>query len=409
VRGLIDNFTMAVAALVSNKLRASLTAGGVVIGVTFVLLMSWFLGGLDGALEDTLSIMGDDILYVDKFDWSGGGDWMEMRNRKDITYQQFLQAQRRITTAEYVVPTASKGNVELRYGDLRMRGMNVFGTTYQYIETIGGNVKEGRFFTETEDESGAHLAVIGSHVEENLFPDGNAVGRTIRVQGIPYTVVGTMPKRGTFMMDFVDKQVIIPLRRHFNQFGGRGRITINVKVGDPGRLEDVRYETIGVMRQVRSLEPGTKDDFAVNTQDAVRQQTEALRSAVFLVGVGLSAISAIVGAIGIMNIMFVSVTERTKEIGIRKAIGATRRSILSQFLIEAVLLGVVGAVLGVLLTAGVAYSVASVVDLDFLKPVIPAKLVVWSVIIAIIVGAIAGIIPAFRAARLDPVDALRAD
>lgn len=400
---------MALAALASNKMRTSLTTLGVVIGVTFVLLMAWALGGLDGALEDTLSILGDDVLYVDKFDWAGGGNWLEQRNRKNITYAQYELVRSRIRTAEFVVPTANKRGVELRYGDLRLREMTVFGTTYEYIETIGGSVKEGRFFNETEDMNGAHLAIVGSHIVENLFPNGNAIGRTIRVDGIPYTIIGTMPKRGTMMMDFVDKQVIVPIKRHFSQYGGRGRITITIKTGGRENLEDVRYETIGVMRQVRSIEPGAKDDFAVNTQDAIREQAETLRVVVGLVGFILSGLSFVVGAIGIMNIMFVSVTERTKEIGIRKAVGATRRSILSQFLIEAVLLCLAGALVGYGLTSVAAYFGAKIADVEFLTSTIPASYIVRAIIGSIVVGMLAGIIPAFRAARLDPVDALRAD
>jgi putative ABC transport system permease protein len=406
---ILESFKMAVAALVANKMRAALTTLGVVIGVTFVLLMSWALGGLDGALEDTLSILGDDVLYVDKFDWGGGGNWMEQRNRKNISFAQYEQARDRIRTAEFVVPTASKRDVELRYGDLRLRSMTVFGTTHEYIETIGGNVKEGRFFNESEDQNAAHLAIIGSFIVENLFPNGNAVGRTIRVDGIPYTVIGTMPKRGTMMADFVDKQVIVPIKRHFNQYGGRGRITITVKAGGRDRMEDVRYETIGVMRQVRSIEPGAEDDFSVNTQDAIRGQTEALRLAVAVVSYILSGISAVVGVIGIMNIMFVAVTERTKEIGIRKAVGATRRSILLQFLLEATLLCLTGTIVGYGLTSLAAYAGASIADVEFLSPTIPATFIINAAIGSIVVGVLAGIIPAFRAARLDPVEALRAD
>jgi putative ABC transport system permease protein len=399
---------MALAALTANKLRASLTTLGVVIGVTFVLLMGWALSGLDNALEETLAIMGDDILYVDKFEW-GSGKWMEQRNRKDISFTQYQLAKDRIRTAQYVVPTARRGAGEIRYGDLRLRNMTVFGTTAEYIEMLGGNVKEGRFFNAAEDQAGAHLAILGSHIVENLFPDGNAIGRTIRLDGIPYTVIGTMPQRGSMMADFIDKQVIIPLRRYFSQYGGRGRITINVKAGSREKLEDVRFETIGVMRQVRALEPGTKDDFAVNTQDAFREQTNQLRTIVLVAGFGMSALSFIVGLIGIMNIMFVSVTERTKEIGIRKAVGATRRSILTQFLVEAVLLCLMGAVIGFAISSGLAFGIFKYADLDFLSATLPPGQIAWAVILSTVVGVAAGLVPAFRAARLDPVDALRAD
>lgn len=405
---LYESIKMAVAALAANKLRAVLTMLGVVIGITFVLLMGWLLGGLDNALEQTLAIFGDDILYVDKYDW-GSNKWFEERNRKDISYQQYLKVKDRIHSAEYVIPTAQRGGAEVRHDDLQINSAMIVGVTNDYIQMLGGNLAEGRFFNELEDESGGLVAVVAYNIAQNLFPNGDPVGRTITIEGLPFTVVGTMPKRGTMLAGFVDDQVIIPVRRFFSLYGNRSRVVINVKAGGVKNLENVKYETIGVLREVRSVAPGMPNDFAVNEQEQFRQQADQLRLVVWSVGLAMTGLSFLVGSIGIMNIMFVSVTERTKEIGIRKAIGATRRSILTQFLVEAVLLCLMGAVVGFGITSAVAYFAATSLDVSFLQPTIAGSQIAIAVLVSVVVGVLAGIIPAFRAARMDPVEALRAE
>lgn len=402
---------MAVAALTQNKLRAVLTTLGVVIGISTVLLMGWFLSGLDNALEQTLSIFGDDVLYVDKWDWTGE-TWMESRNRQPITMDQYQRAKQRIRTAQYVVPSSQRNARQVKYGDLLLEGVPVMGAGAEYTNVIGNSYTAGRFFNETEDAGGASVAVLGPQVAENLFPDGNPIGRTIRVNGLPFTVIGTMPKRGALGMDFVDRQIIVPLRRFFALFPDERDVTICVKAGGTDKLEEVRYETIGVMRGVRRVAPGAKDDFAVNEQQAFRQQMDQLRVIVFSVGIAMTGLSFLVGSIGIMNIMFVSVTERTKEIGVRKAMGATRISILIQFLVEAVMLCLIGSLIAFVITSLLALAGSSVAEglgVTFLAPTLPASQIGVAILVSVIVGVLAGIIPAFRGARMDPVDALRSE
>lgn len=408
---LLESLKMAVAALTANKMRAVLTTLGVVIGITTVLLMGWALSGLDSALNQTLAIFGDDVLYIDKYDWVGGTDWIESRNRKNINYQQYLLVRERLRSAEYVIPEVNRGRAVLTYGDKQLTsGTTIVGTTSEYISVIGGALGKGRFFNEAENNAAAHLAVIAHDVQQNLFGDTDPIGRTMKIDGIPFTVIGTMPKRGALGADFVDNQIIIPLKRFGDMFGMNDRsITITVKAGGVDKMEDVKSEATGVMRQVRKLQPGEKNDFSVNTQEQFQEKLDQLRVVVWGVGLAMTGLSFLVGSIGIMNIMFVSVTERTKEIGIRKAVGATRRSILMQFLIEAVLLCCIGAVIGYGITAGLAYLVAHTTDVGFLSSSLPASQIGLAVIVSIVVGVLAGVIPAFRASRLDPVEALRAE
>lgn len=409
---LIESLKMALAALAANKMRAVLTTLGVVIGITTVLLMGWALSGLDNALEQTLAIFGDDVLYIDKFDWTGGTDWIQSRNRKDIDYTQFLHVRDRIRTAQYVVPEVQRGQgIVLQFRDKQITsGTSVVGTTSDYIQIAGGMVSSGRFFNETEDNAGSLLAVISHDVQQSLFGEENPLGRSFKINGIPFTVIGTLPKRGALGMDFIDNQIIIPLKRFSSMYGShRTSLTIDVKAGGVKNLEDVRYEALGAMRQARSIGPGEKDDFAINTQEQFRQQSDQLRTIVWAVGLTMTGLSFLVGSIGIMNIMFVSVTERTKEIGIRKAVGATRTSILTQFLIEAILLCSMGSVIGYIITSVAAYIIVKSFDITFLTLTVPASQIAVAVIVSIIVGVLAGIIPAFRASRLDPVEALRAE
>ncbi|MCC7438530.1 MAG: ABC transporter permease [Armatimonadetes bacterium] len=410
----LESIRLAVAALIANKMRGALTTLGVVIGIFFVLLMGWLLTGLDNVLDETLATFGDDILYVDKFNWAGEGDWFENRNRKNITFDQFERVRQRLASAaEYVIPTARANGASVRHGDEELTSAVIFGTTSQYIAMYGGNVKEGRFFSEIEEQSGGFVAVIGANVANSLFPKGDAIGRVVKIQGIPFTIIGVMPKRGSLLADMVDDQLLIPIRRFFGLYGNGIRVVINVKAGGVEHLEDVRYATLGAMREVRSIAPGQRDDFSINTQEQFRKQSDQLRAIVWGVGLVMTGLSLLVGSIGIMNIMFVSVVERTKEIGIRKAIGATRSSVLQQFLVEAILLCLIGTAIGVLLTSGVAYAGAYFAEkyweIDVLDSTISISQLVLAVVVSLAVGVLAGIIPAFRASRLDPVEALRAE
>lgn len=422
-----ESMKMALAALASNKMRAALTTTGVVIGIFFVLLMGWVLGGLDKAVTDSFAFFGDDILYVDRFNWDGSISWEEQRNRKKIDYIQYEQVKERLHSAEYVVPTVDRFSTDVRYGDLQLQGTMIYGTNEEYIAMYANNIGEGRFLTDQEAQLGANVVVLGYNVNENLFPNGGAIGQTVRIDGHSYTVIGIMPKRGTMLMDFMDNMAIIPIRRFFSQYGRRSGVTINVKAGGKERLNDVRYETIGVMRAVRSLTPEKDNDFGVNSQEMFTEAIGQLRVVVWSVGLFMTGLSFLVGSIGIMNIMFVSVTERTREIGIRKAVGARRRSILFQFLVESILLCLIGAFIGLLLTvmiAGFKDQLANgiiavlalfgavepdtTVNLSFLSSTIPLAQVAYAVLVAVFVGMLAGVIPAFRAARLNPVEALRA-
>lgn len=423
----LESLKMAWAALTANKLRAALTTMGVVIGIFFVLLMGWVLSGLDKAFVDSFAFFGEDILYVDRFDWSGRVSWEKQRNRKPISWVDFERARNRIENAEYVVPVADAFSSDVRYGDLQLQSTRIYGTNQQYIEMYANNMGEGRFFTEMENELGANVVVLGFAVSNNLFPQGDALGRTIRIDGRPFNVIGVMPKRGTMLLDFMDNIVLMPLQRFYGIYGPRSSITINVKAGSIEKMEAVKSETTGVMRSVRSIAPEDDNDFGVNSSEMFNDAIDAIRLVVWSVGIFMTGLSFLVGSIGIMNIMFVSVTERTREIGIRKAVGARRRSILMQFLVESVALCLFGAVIGLVLTAGIAYFKEEVVngiigalsifgladpettvDLSFLSATIPTSQFFVALFVAVFVGVLAGIIPAFRAARLDPVEALRA-
>ncbi|MGE3801391.1 MAG: ABC transporter permease [Candidatus Kapaibacterium sp.] len=425
---IVESIRPAFIALAANKMRAVLTTLGVVIGIFFVLLMGWVLNGLDTAFTQSFAFFGDDILYIDKFDWSGGEDWYAQRNRPKIDSRQYELFKERMRGAEFVVPTIDRFSTNVRHENLQLQGSMVFGTTAEYIDMYSGITAEGRFFTETEAELGANVVVLGQKVNENLFPQGDALGKVVKIDGQPFTVIGVLPKRGTMLIDFIDNMSLIPIKRFFSLYGSRSSLTINVKAGGKERLDDVKYEAIGVMRSVRSLKPDDDDNFGINSQEMFSQFIDITRGVVWGIGLFMTGLAFLVGSIGIMNIMFVSVAERTREIGVRKAVGATQGRILLQFLFESIILSLIGAAIGLILTSTIAafkdqlvsgvISLLSLlgivegdttVNLSFLSSTIPLTQVVVAVVVAVVVGILAGIIPAFRAARLNPVEALRAE
>jgi putative ABC transport system permease protein len=245
--------------------------------------------------------------------------------------------------------------------------------------------------------------VIGATVAENLFPREDPLGKTIRVGGFPYSVVGVCEKQGGMFGQFTsDSRVFVPLFSFQNNFGSRRDVTIQVRVPDPAQMEDAKMELEGIMRKLRNLPPGKPNDFNINQQEILTNFFGGVTMVIATVGLFITGMSLFVGGIGIMNIMFVSVTERTREIGIRKAIGAKRRSIMMQFLVEAAALCLIGGVIGLI----IAFPLSLIVD-QFLPTAMPFSVIFISIGISLAVGVISGFLPAFRAARMDPVEALR--
>ncbi|MEN3027592.1 MAG: ABC transporter permease [Chlorobiota bacterium] len=406
---LSEALAVAIDAIRANAFRSLLTTLGIAVGSLFVSLMGWFLYGLDTTLEQTITLLGPDMLYVDKWDWSGQTRWEEVRSRKDITYRQAQELISSFTGAEVAVPLVDAFGITVSVGGRTTKDLAVVGTLSTYGQTPLGTVQFGRFLSAVEDRYGAPVVVLGYLAARELFPRENAIGKTVRIAGHPFTVVGVLEQQGTTLAEFIDKQVFIPLLTFQRVFGFAKRsFTIAVKAGSEERMEQVRAELRALMRRIRGSPPGAPDDFSINETQVFRDQIAGLRQAVWGVGIGMSMLSFIVGIIGIVNIMFVSVVERTREIGIRKAVGARRSSIALQFLLEAALLCVAGAAIALAVGNGIAaLIVLAVPQAKFLTPYIPPQHIGLALLIAFTAGIIAGWTPALRAARLDPVQALR--
>ncbi len=401
-------------AMNSNKIRSGLASLGVVIGISVVIMMGWVLDGLDSAMTDTFNILGTDMLYVDKWDWSGGKSWKETRQRKPITMKQVELFQKRMKNAEIIYPEASQWfGAQIKYNKKNYQGIQIVGTTSNHGLTSSGDVIIGRHISLYEDEIAPNIAVIGYGVYENIFNKQDPIGEVIKIDGHKFTVIGVLRKQGTVLLDFIDNRIYIPLNTFTGLYGKIGRsFQISIKTGQYDDLEEIRAITRGIMREIRKLGPYEEDDFSINSVLAFEEQVATIRLYVWGVGIGITALSFLVGIIGIMNIMFVSVTERTKEIGIRKAVGAKKSSILLQFLIESATLSFVGAIISLIFCSLIVFLVSSYLpnfinNASFLKPYLPLNFILISSFVSIFVGILAGIIPAFRAANLNPIDALR--
>ena len=407
---LVDSFRIAMSIILAHKMRSALTALGVIIGIIAVTLMGSAIGGIERGFERSLSVIGDDILYVEKWPWHHVDDWWNYRNRRkmDVHYAEDLKRIiQQIPNSQLVtaVPTIATSR-SVKYKDNEVRGVFTQGTTEEFLVTSTSSFKEGRFFNEPESRGGRNVVVLGYDVAEALFPNEEAVGKTVMISGTPFRVIGVYAKQGTFLGLFsFDTYAVVPLQAFMKAFSARLDTSIRVKVRDKSRMELAKDQLTGAMRRVRGLQPEQKNDFEINEQQALRSTIGPIKAGIAGAGLFVTGLALFVGAIGIMNITYVSVKERTREIGTRKAVGARRRTILMQFLVEAIAICLVGGVIGLVLSWLMCVGVAAAF------PSFPMQfsvgLVITGLIVSTLTGIFSGFAPALAASRLDPIEALR--
>jgi putative ABC transport system permease protein len=408
---LTESIRIAMAQIRANKMRSALTALGVVIGIVAVTLMGTAIRGIDIGFNNSLAMLGENVLHVEKWPWITGDDWWKYVNRPVITPEEAVRLSRIIDATpnselEMAVYVHGRSG-SVKAGSLSVSGVYIFGSTGEYGRVLTADFAEGRMFNDAENDSARQVCVLGCDVAQALFPGRSAMGNTVIVQGQPFRVIGVLTKQGSFLGLFsFDSQMIMPLSAYRKYFGVRsGNPEIQVKVRDKTRMAEAKDELTGDMRRVRAQVPGEPDNFTINTSDAFKEQLDPIKKGIALAGLFVTGLSLFVGAIGIMNITFVSVRERTKEIGTRKALGARRRTILLQFLIEAVSICIVGGIIGLTLTYVMCLAVKAAMPAFPLE--FSVSLILVSMVVSVATGVLSGFIPAMGASRLDPVVALR--
>ena len=409
-----ENIQMAVTAVWTHRFRSLLTILGIVIGITTVVTVASLLTGLRQGVVVFFQELGPDNIFLFR---TSGDPSQDVRLPKE--------AKRRPLKAEYadeirrwcssvqevglqlLIPPVVEGKpITVKVPGYESETINVAGRSSNMDEIAPRDFDSGRYFTPEEDQRAAHVAMIGASVAEALFPNGNALNRTIMMDGAEYTVIGVYAKAkgGFFGENGMDNALDIPLRTAQSRYPQVDRYMITAKA-KPGHRQEAFDEVEGVVRRLRRLPTGTADDFSISTPDQIIQQFDRITGLIGLVAIAISALGLLVGGIGVMNVMLVSVTERTREIGVRKAIGARRRDIIGQFLVEAMSLTGVGGILGIVIAVLITMLIGALV------PSLPSSVPAWALIAgfstSVAVGVFFGVWPAVKAAQLDPVDALR--
>jgi len=407
---LSESWKIAFAQMKANKTRSMLTALGVIIGIVAVTLMGTAISGIQTGFDKSMSILGDDVLYVSQFPWTPGRDWWAYRDRREIKTEYADPLNRMIAATPnsnllLAVPTSNLVR-NVKRGDNQVTGIFVQGTTAEYPLISVVDFNEGRFFNELETKGAANVCLLGYDVADALFPSESPIGKEVQISGQLFRVLGVGARQGSFLGLFsLDSIVIVPLPTFKKFFSAKSESDVRVKVRDKTKLEEAKGELTGLMRRVRALPPEKKDDFNINEQQAFKSTLDPVKNSIAVAGLFITGLSLFVGAIGIMNITFVSVKERTKEIGTRKALGARRRTILLQFLIESTALCILGGLIGLTFAYAMCFGIATAF------PSFPVQfslgLVLIGMFVSVLTGLISGFAPAWSASRLDPVTALR--
>jgi putative ABC transport system permease protein len=410
---LLEVLKVAVAAIWAHKLRSALTLLGMIVGVTAFVTVVSLIQGFNVYIDEKIAGIGAKSFSVQRF--NPFEDFKDtdtiaaaQRRNKELTLDDYEYLKDHATLIGKIGAKARGTPSQVKRNDQVLDDVTVIGATANTADIDNRTIANGRFFTDTENDGGARVAYVGADISNKLFPGGDPIGGEISIRGLPYRVIGVEEVKGTVFGIPQDSFIVIPLKTYSIDYGMLVRqrslyFTATSKTDETfnDAVDEARY----LMRARRRLEPNEKDNFGIVTPDAITGLRDRLFGTIFLVAIAVPAIALIVGAIVIMNIMLVSVTERTKEIGLRKSLGARRADILKQFLFEAVTLATIGGAVGIFL----AWVVGKIVTATFFPTYLSIVAVLGALAASGGVGILSGIVPAWKAARLDPIEALRAD
>jgi putative ABC transport system permease protein len=409
----IETLKLALAAIWAHKLRSALTLLGMIVGVTAFVVVVSLIEGFKRYVDEKIAGIGAKSFTVQRF--NPLEDFKDtdtiaaaQRRNKELTMEDYDYLKARAALIDKIGARARGTPSEVKRGDQVLEDVFVSGATANCVDIENRDVAEGRFIAEPENEGAARVAYVGADIASRLFPAGNSVGQEITIRGLPYRVIGVEAARGTVFGIPQDSFIILPLKTYSVNYGGliRQRSLYFVATSKTDDLfNDAVEEARFLMRVRRKLEPSEKDNFGIVTPDAITGLRDRLFGTIFIVAIAVPGIALIVGAIVIMNIMLVSVTERTKEIGIRKSLGARQMDILKQFLVEAVTLALIGGAIGIFL----AWIIGTIVTWWFIPTYLSIVAIFGALAASGGAGVLSGIFPAWKAARLDPIEALRAE
>jgi len=398
-----ESVSIALSSLWSSRLRSFLTLLGVIIGVATVIAVVSIIEGMNRYVVGTLSSFGYDSFTISKFGIiTSREEFLEARKRKRITIDQMVPLKENCTLCQEVGASVSRPS-RVKYGRNYIDDVDLIGATSNFIEIGDYKLVEGRMLSESDEVHKRSVCVIGNEIRQILFPYQDPINKEIRVGKKRFTVIGMNEKRGTFLGQNLDNYIIIPITLYQKIYGSSQSIDLHIKARGREELETTKDQARFLFRAVRDLKRDEEEDFGIVTTNALIETYRDFTGMAYFVMIGVASISLLIGGIVIMNIMLVSVTERIKEIGIRKAVGARRSDIVGQFLAESATIAIVGGIVGILTGAGIAKIVS-------LYSPLPSSIELWAVIAGIIVsggvGICFGLLPAIRAAKMDPILAL---
>ncbi|MDA3860275.1 MAG: ABC transporter permease [Melioribacteraceae bacterium] len=408
---LIEILKVALTSLKANKLRSSLTILGIIVGIFSIIAISTIIAMLQTSIKEGVSSLGSNTFQVQKWPavrMGGHGDWAKYRNRKNITVDNFDDLDEKLVESKAVAATSGRGGRVIKYGNEKTNpNVRIYGITTNAFITRDWNVEFGRAINKQDYQSGRKVVILGTDLLRTLFKNKyiDPIGEEIKVDGKRLTIIGILEEQGAVFGQSQGNLAIIPLTTFNSFYGGRRRsLSISVMAEDKEEYADLMEITEGYMRTIRKVLPGYDNDFEIVSNESVLKQINDITSGVRIGAFVIAGIALLAAGIGIMNIMLVSVTERTKEIGLRKAVGAKRKNILMQFLTESVVLCLIGGFVGIVLGILVGNLVGSQLNA---VATVPFDWVAIGVLLCVLIGVGFGTYPAYKASNLDPIEALR--